>query len=297
MAGPAEHPVLRGDGLGDARCAGDQPCAAQNRDPGDSGQPRAQRHQRADREAGACLLWIGRLSAQRRRRQREEGQIDRKLAARGRSCSRAELAQVESVLRPRGGEDGAARRLLGDADRNPRSGAGSPFPGSPIFRILGSYSFDDPACQGLSSSPNRLGAARRNRERDDEDGVKRAAPGSSTTRWGGLRCAELEASGRSSARSSELSCSLVLKSGLVAGCNPWAESQSAYFYAMLAFLAGFSERRAMVMLGGAEKMLGGSDGTGGDDGGLRSGPTGRGPTTARQQDSPPQALVVETAAP
>jgi hypothetical protein len=59
---------------------------------------------------------------------------------------------------------------------------------------------------------------------------------------------------------------LALKSGLVQ-LQPGAESQSAYFYATLAFLAGFSERRAMVMLGGAEKMLGGSDGTGGDDSG------------------------------
>jgi hypothetical protein len=48
-----------------------------------------------------------------------------------------------------------------------------------------------------------------------------------------------------------------LKSGIVqlsTGNGP----PSIYFYATFAFLAGFSERKAMVILGGAERMLGGS---------------------------------------
>ena len=42
---------------------------------------------------------------------------------------------------------------------------------------------------------------------------------------------------------------------LTTGSSP----PSIYFYATFAFLAGFSERKAMVILGGAEKMLGGSE--------------------------------------
>jgi len=33
-----------------------------------------------------------------------------------------------------------------------------------------------------------------------------------------------------------------------------------FFYATLAFIAGFSERKARVLLGGATKMLGGDNG-------------------------------------
>ena len=49
-----------------------------------------------------------------------------------------------------------------------------------------------------------------------------------------------------------------LKSGLVqlsTGNGP----VSIYFYATFAFIAGFSERKAMVILGGTQKMLGGAD--------------------------------------
>ena len=51
---------------------------------------------------------------------------------------------------------------------------------------------------------------------------------------------------------------LALKSGLVQ-LQPGNDGQSAYFYAAIAFVAGFSERRARILLGGAEKVLGGSD--------------------------------------
>jgi hypothetical protein len=49
-----------------------------------------------------------------------------------------------------------------------------------------------------------------------------------------------------------------LKSGLVQ-LQPGDADQSTYFYATLAFIAGFSERRARILLGGAEKVLGGGD--------------------------------------
>jgi hypothetical protein len=39
-----------------------------------------------------------------------------------------------------------------------------------------------------------------------------------------------------------------------------SSGQSEYFYATVAFIAGFSERRARILLGGAEKVLGGGDG-------------------------------------
>jgi hypothetical protein len=52
-----------------------------------------------------------------------------------------------------------------------------------------------------------------------------------------------------------------LKSGLIQ-LQPGDESQSAYFYATLAFIAGFSERRARILLGGAERVLGGDDDAG-----------------------------------
>jgi hypothetical protein len=53
-----------------------------------------------------------------------------------------------------------------------------------------------------------------------------------------------------------------LKSGIVQ-LSTGTKPVTIYFYATFAFLAGFSERRAMVILGGAEKMLGGSEDTGG----------------------------------
>ena len=42
-----------------------------------------------------------------------------------------------------------------------------------------------------------------------------------------------------------------------------SSGQTDYFYATIAFVAGFSERRARILLGGAERMLGG--GAGGED--------------------------------
>jgi hypothetical protein len=51
-----------------------------------------------------------------------------------------------------------------------------------------------------------------------------------------------------------------LQSGLVQLTVDSAnEQQLVYFYAALAFIAGFSERRARLLLGGATKMLGGED--------------------------------------
>jgi hypothetical protein len=50
-----------------------------------------------------------------------------------------------------------------------------------------------------------------------------------------------------------------LKSGLIQLSTGNGTVPSIYFYATFAFLAGFSERKAMVILGGAEKMLGGAD--------------------------------------
>ena len=57
-----------------------------------------------------------------------------------------------------------------------------------------------------------------------------------------------------------------LKSGLIQ-LAPGASGTdySGYFYATIAFIAGFSERKAMVILGGAEKMLGSGDEAEGHD--------------------------------
>jgi hypothetical protein len=49
-----------------------------------------------------------------------------------------------------------------------------------------------------------------------------------------------------------------LKSGLITLTTGGPET-STYFYATLAFVAGFSERKARVLLGGATKMLGDVD--------------------------------------
>jgi len=49
-----------------------------------------------------------------------------------------------------------------------------------------------------------------------------------------------------------------LKSGIVQ-LSTGDGTPSIYFYATFAFLAGFSERKAMVLLGGAEKVLGGAE--------------------------------------
>ena len=50
-----------------------------------------------------------------------------------------------------------------------------------------------------------------------------------------------------------------LRSGLVQLSTTTGEANQVYFYATLAFVAGFSERKARVILGGATKMLGDSD--------------------------------------
>jgi hypothetical protein len=47
-----------------------------------------------------------------------------------------------------------------------------------------------------------------------------------------------------------------LESGLIS-LNTGEDTKETYFYAALAFIAGFSERKARVLLGGATKMLGG----------------------------------------
>jgi hypothetical protein len=49
-----------------------------------------------------------------------------------------------------------------------------------------------------------------------------------------------------------------LRSGLIQ-LETGPGEQQVYFYAALAFIAGFSERRARLLLGGATKMLGGGD--------------------------------------
>ncbi len=53
-----------------------------------------------------------------------------------------------------------------------------------------------------------------------------------------------------------------LRSGLVqlTTTDATGATQKVFFYATLAFIAGFSERKARVMLGGATKMLGGDNG-------------------------------------
>jgi hypothetical protein len=49
-----------------------------------------------------------------------------------------------------------------------------------------------------------------------------------------------------------------LKSGLV-NLKTGPKDTTTFFYATLAFMAGFSERWARVLLGGATKMLGDAD--------------------------------------
>lgn len=56
-----------------------------------------------------------------------------------------------------------------------------------------------------------------------------------------------------------------LKSGLIQLAPGEKDvTYSPYFYATFAFIAGFSERRAKILLGGAEKVLGGGDDDGGE---------------------------------
>jgi hypothetical protein len=49
-----------------------------------------------------------------------------------------------------------------------------------------------------------------------------------------------------------------LESGLIS-LNTGEDTKETYFYAALAFIAGFSERKARLLLGGATKMLGGAE--------------------------------------
>ena len=126
VAPPAQHPLPRGDRLGDARRAGDRPCAAHHRDPGDPRQRGPLGNGRADRNAMAAL--DRRLPAEHRRRSGEEDQSPGNDQSGESRARRAGPGRV--LLRPRGREDGAARLLLGHADRDPHAGAAR-CPGAP----------------------------------------------------------------------------------------------------------------------------------------------------------------------
>ena len=192
-----------------------------------------------------------------------EKKVNRQELAAAAKRSRAELAQVESYYDRAGEKTGRLvyfwGMLIGILVLLLVA-----IPGALIFRIFGSYSFDDPAvrdffvCYALGAVGAIVSVMTRMAQKSGSGFIDYEVGRPSLRRVGSFRPIIGAVFG--------FVVFLALKSGLVQ-LQPGAESQSAYFYATLAFLAGFSERRAMVMLGGAEKMLGGSDGTGGDDSG------------------------------
>ncbi len=175
--------------------------------------------------------------------------------------SRAELAQVESYYDRAGEKTGRLvyfwGMLIGILVL-----ALVAIPGALIFRLFGTYSFDDPAvrdffvCYALGAVGAIVSVMMRMAQKSGSGFIDYEVGRPSLRRVGSFRPIIGAVFG--------VVVFLALKSGLVQ-LQPGAESQSAYFYATLAFVAGFSERRAMVLLGGTEKMLGGSDDPGGDD--------------------------------
>jgi hypothetical protein len=192
-----------------------------------------------------------------------EKKVNRQELAAAAKRSRAELAQVESYYDRAGEKTGRLVYFWGMLIGILVLGLVA-IPGALIFRIFGSYSFDDPAvrdffvCYALGAVGAIVSVMTRMAQKSGSGFIDYEVGRPSLRRVGSFRPIIGAVFG--------FVVFLALKSGLVQ-LQPGAESQSAYFYATLAFLAGFSERRAMVMLGGAEKMLGGSDGTGGDDSG------------------------------
>jgi tetrahydromethanopterin S-methyltransferase subunit G len=171
--------------------------------------------------------------------------------------SRVELAQVESYYDRAGEKTGRLVYFWGMV-----IGilvlALVAIPGALIFRLFGTYRFDDPAvrdffvCYALGAIGAIVSVMMRMARKSGRGFVDYEVGRPSLRRVGSFRPIIGAVFG--------VVVFLALKSGLVQ-LQPGAEDQSAYFYATLAFVAGFSERRAMVLLGGAEKMLGG----GGDD--------------------------------
>jgi hypothetical protein len=76
-----------------------------------------------------------------------------------------------------------------------------------------------------------------------------------------------------------------LRGGLIQLKTP-AGHETTFFYSTLAFIAGFSERRARIVLGGAERVLGGAgDAAEPETHGAEHAPTRRGRAAAEAGSS------------
>ena len=100
----AEHPPPRGDRLGDARRARDQPCPAHVRDPRDPRQRGPLLYERADRDAVAALdrRLSARVSSTIARRRRTGTSSPRRRTARVRSWPRSSTTTTGPERRPAG---------------------------------------------------------------------------------------------------------------------------------------------------------------------------------------------------
>ena len=211
--------------------------------------------------------------------QREEGQSP---GARQGGEPRARRAGPGRVLlRPRGGEDGAARLLLGDADRNPRAGAARR-PGALIATDLREPRSRDEAprtffvCYAMGAVGAIVSVMMRMASKSGAGFIDYEVGRPSLRRVGSFRPIIGAVFG--------VVVYFALKSGLIQLSTGRERPVAIYFYATLAFIAGFSERRAMVILGGAERMLGGRRRR--RRRGDRSRAAGGRPTTARRQEGP-----------
>jgi hypothetical protein len=185
----------------------------------------------------------------------DEKRVNRQEATKAARRARAELAQVETYYDRAGEKTGRLvyfwGMLIGIFVL-----ALVAIPGALIYKLFGSYSLSDPSvrdffvCYALGAVGAIVSVMMRMAQKSSTGFVDYEVGRPSLRRVGSFRPIIGAVFG--------VVVFLALKSGLVQ-LQPGAEDQSAYFYATLAFLAGFSERKAMVLLGGAEKMLGGPD--------------------------------------
>ena len=190
-----------------------------------------------------------------------ERKVNRQETTKAANRARAELAQVESYYDRAGEKTGRLvyfwGMLIGIVVL-----ALLAIPGAALYAIFGSHSLTDEApktffvCYGMGAVGAIVSVMMRMAAKNSAGFIDYEVGRPSLRRVGSFRPIIGAVFG--------VVVYFALKSGIIqlsTGNGP----PSIYFYATFAFLAGFSERKAMVLLGGAEKMLGGSSDPAQDD--------------------------------
>ena len=184
----------------------------------------------------------------------QEKRANRQEMTKAANRARAELAQVESYYDRAGEKTGRLVVLLGHADRDPHARRCSLSRRAIAYEIFGNHSLSSEAprtffvCYVMGAVGAIVSVMMRMASKGGAGFIDYEVGRPSLRRVGSFRPIIGAVFG--------VVIYFALKSGIIQ-LSTGTQPVSIYFYATFAFVAGFSERKTMVILGGAERMLGG----------------------------------------